>query len=187
MCCPFKQGVAMLESLFTFRGRLRRLQYLAACVATSLVIGSIIAVGLWIVKPSLGSRQGIGAGTMLLILGITLLPAFWIGFSTQAARVRDIGWDPRILITASIAINAIAYLAPLVMPEGTAADIVSKMVKATNFGYGLCLLLLPSNYHVPDSPAFDPPPVSKPSGRVEIPAAHRPPSRGGATFGRRGL
>lgn len=177
----------MLESLFTFRGRLRRLQYLAVCVATTLVIGGIIGGGLWIMAPSFGSREGMGASATFLILGIMLLPAFWISFSTQAARVRDIGWDPRILITASIAINVIAYLAPLVIPEGTAADIISKMVKATNFGYGLCLLLVPSNHHVPDSPAFDPPPVSKPSGRVEIPSAHRPPARGGATFGRRGL
>ncbi|WP_141103924.1 DUF805 domain-containing protein [Rhizobium sp. R634] len=177
----------MLESLFTFRGRLRRLQYLAVCVATTLVIGGIIGGGLWIMKSSLGGRQGMGAGAMFLILGIMLLPAFWISFSTQAARVRDIGWDPRILITASIAINAIAYLAPLLIPDGTTVDIISKLVKATNFGYGLTLLLLPSNYHVPDSPSFDPPRVSKPSGRVEIPAAPRPQGRGGATFGRRGL
>ncbi|OWV77155.1 hypothetical protein ATY76_04195 [Rhizobium sp. R339] len=166
---------------------MKRLQYFGACVATSFVIGCILAGGFWIMKPLFGSGQGIGAGAMLLMLvGIALLPGFWVSFSIQAARVRDIGWDPRIFVTASIVINA-AYLALLVIPEGTTADIISKLVKATNLGYGLTLLLLPSNFHVPDSPSFDPPRVSKPTGRVEIPAAPRPQGRGGATFGRRGL
>lgn len=177
----------MLEAIFTFRGRLTRRQYLAASVLIYLVIGCIITVGFWIMKPAPGSRHGIGAGAVLLILAIPALPSFWMSFSIQAARIRDIGWDPRILITTSLAINAIAYLVLLLMPEGATTEIISKLVGAANIAYGLGLLMLPSDYHVPADPTFDAPPTPMRSDRIEASPAHRLPSRNGATFGRRGL
>ncbi|RUM18039.1 hypothetical protein EFQ99_33575 [Rhizobium vallis] len=170
-----------------FRGRLRRLHYLAACCVLSLVVGCIIAGGFWIMRPPPGSGQVMRAGTTLLILAIPMLPSFWIGFSIQAARIRDIGWNPAILIAASLAIQAAAYLVPLLMPEGTTVEIIAKVAKAANIAYGLGLLFLPSNFHVPDSPSFDEQPTPTRPERVEASPARRLPSRSGATFGRRGL
>ncbi|MFS2180396.1 DUF805 domain-containing protein [Rhizobium pisi] len=177
----------MLDAIFAFRGRLRRRQYLGASVLIYLVVGCIITVGFWIMKSAPGSKHGIGAGAVLLILAIPALPSFWMSLSIQAARIRDIGWDPRILITASLAINAVAYLVLFLMPEGATTELISKLVKGANIAYGLGLLLLPSDYHVPADPTFDAPPAPMRSGRVEASPAQRLPGRNGATFGRRGL
>ncbi|EJZ17315.1 DUF805 domain-containing protein [Rhizobium sp. Pop5] len=177
----------MLDSLFTFRGRLTRRQYFAASVLIHLVLGCIIVLGFWIMKPAPGSRQGIGAGAVLLILAIPALLSLWMSFSTQAARIRDIGWDPRIVMTASLAIGIIAYLVVLLMPEGATTELISKLVKAVNIAYGLGLLLTPSDYHVPADPTFDAPPAPLRSDRIEASPAPRLPSRNAATFGRRGL
>lgn len=177
----------MLDSLFMFRGRLRRLQYLAACFLLSLVVGCVIVGGFWIMRPPPGSGHVMRAGTTLLILAIPMLASFWIGFSIQAARIRDIGWEPPILIAASLAITAIAYLVPLLMPDGATVDIIAKVAKAVNLAYGLALLLLPSNFHVADSPSFDPQLAPTRPERTEASPAHRVASRSGPTFGRRGL
>ncbi|MGO4484773.1 hypothetical protein EFD55_26185 [Rhizobium pisi] len=156
-------------------------------MVTSLIIVCIVAVGFWIAKPQAMSRPGMGAGAVLLILAIAALPSVWMSLSIQAARIRDIGWDPRIVMTAALAVNVVAFLIALLMREWPMTELISKLVKGANIAYGLGLLLLPSNYHVPADPTFDTPPTPMRSARVEASPAQRLPGRNGATFGRRGL
>jgi uncharacterized membrane protein YhaH (DUF805 family) len=91
----------MLETVFSFRGRINRLQYFASVVA----LGAALIVPVLVIGLGLLAHGGVGAKpplATLALMGLFFLlsipPFLWVSFSLQARRFRDIGWNPLYVI-----------------------------------------------------------------------------------------
>ena len=94
----------MLAKLFSFRGRLTRLEFLGWSVAAILllVVTAVVLVAASVVGAK-DLRAGAGAGVLGLIIGLGMAVAYiWCGLALAAKRIRDIGWSPLIVITSLI-------------------------------------------------------------------------------------
>ena len=97
----------MLEAVFSFRGRLGRLQYFVG----GLALGMAIIVPLVMIGVSMFAHGGVGAKPplgLLALFALVAVPLFlWISLSLQARRLRDIGWNPLYVIPAVFAVDLI--------------------------------------------------------------------------------
>jgi|HubBroStandDraft_1064217.scaffolds.fasta_scaffold317040_2 uncharacterized membrane protein YhaH (DUF805 family) len=187
----------MLSTVFSFRGRINRLQYFLGSLG--LGFAEVILVGVAGLL-FLALRAGMGdlrAATLCLVLALPALPAVaWIGFSLQARRFRDIGWEPVFVIPAWIFVLAVdrAFAGGIT----TTMFSVEHMFRQTilgqlfNLAMVLCLLFWPGRTYADDF--LDPgQPVraSRPAEPAPAPArsaAGRFPASPAVTgFGRRGL
>jgi uncharacterized membrane protein YhaH (DUF805 family) len=192
----------MLAAIFSFRGRLNRIQYFLGCWglgAALVVLAVILFIG------ALGGRSP-GQPQNMASLGLTLLfcivvlgPAYlWVSFSLQARRFRDIGWEPTVVIPAWIGLDLLDRLAvwaapPIAVSPGSG---VSWLGLLLNLGFAGCLLFWPGRPAFDVAAVFDDvPPPSQPPGpprdqpvmaRAAAPAA-RTSGAAPAGFGRRGL
>ena len=86
----------MLAKLFSFRGRLTRLEFLGWSVAATLLLVVITVV--LMAASVIGAkdlRAGVGAGVLGLIIALVMAVAYlWCGLALAAKRIRDIGWSP---------------------------------------------------------------------------------------------
>jgi len=197
----------MLAAIFSFRGRLNRLQYFVGCCglgAALVVLAVILVVG------ALGGRSpdqpqnlaslGLVALFCIVVLGPTYL---WVSFSLQARRFRDIGWEPTVVIPAWIGLGVLDRLAVWAAPTIaiTPESGVSWLGLLLNLGLGGCLLFWPGRPDFDVAAVFDdvPPPSQSPSrssvpppgqpatARAAFAPAPRAASAAPAGFGRRGL
>jgi uncharacterized membrane protein YhaH (DUF805 family) len=94
----------VLAKLFSFRGRLTRLEFLGWSVAAILLLVVITVV--LVAASVIGAKElgaGVGAGALGLIMGLAMAIAYiWCGLALAAKRIRDIGWSPLIVITSLI-------------------------------------------------------------------------------------
>lgn len=102
----------MIDVLFSFRGRLRRLQFVGWWLAT-IVLGivailALIILGVASVK-TMSWGLGAGLAAVLAILGIAVL-YIWIGLALAAKRIRDIGWSPLLVIGGLILFTIVDML-----------------------------------------------------------------------------
>lgn len=191
----------MLGTFFGFGGRLGRLQYLG--YATLLGVGFWMLVGLSLLTAltslsGSGGGKGGGLGAMLLPL-VILVPLFgWSSLALQAKRIRDIGWNPAVVIPAWMVVTTVALFATLL--AGATGKGHPSLLGMVNLPMTAVLLLWPgvernsgfgSSYHEPEPlarhdhalPVARTPMVAKPVVRPASP----PPVRGPGGFGRRGL
>jgi uncharacterized membrane protein YhaH (DUF805 family) len=129
----------MLDHLFGLNARLGRLQYLLACFALGIAMvaicfaiaasGSIhVPRGSQLTRQMLG-WPALGAVALFVLASITL----------QAMRVRDIGWDPVIVMAAWLSIvfvDAIiaAKMPALALSQGHYGTIVGSIVNLVMTG-----------------------------------------------------
>jgi uncharacterized membrane protein YhaH (DUF805 family) len=186
----------MLSAVFSFRGRLNRLQYFLGSWALG-VVTVVLAVA---VLASLGGMAGgrTPDRAALINLGVTALLAllvigpiyFWISFSLQARRFRDIGWEPVFVIPAWIGGEIVDRLAVMGAPQiaVTHGMGISWLGLLLNLGLGGCLLFWPGRNSFDIASVFDdvPPPGQPATTRIAVPV-QRPPSPVTAGFGRRGV
>ena len=199
----------MLDSMFSFRGRIGRLQYFLRCLGLG---GGVGAAAVLVMVVLVAARGPASLASALLPAGLLMLiavPVFcWISFSLQARRIRDIGWSPVYVIPAWIAIGVIDQLVALSAPAlGVGLLHRQTMVGILiNLGLAGCLLFWPSRADDGAEPAEpvdwgDPGPpapataydaplrpaalVSEASPRPAAPAWNAAPVR--PSFGRRGL
>jgi uncharacterized membrane protein YhaH (DUF805 family) len=202
----------MFDFLFSFRGRIGRLQYFTRSIVANivLILMAIFAIGAGV---SGGHTSKTGAvGLVLLLMLPFLVVSLWISFSLQARRFRDIGWNPAYVIPGWILASVVLQI--VLTPSGPSlAGQMQQLllVGLLNFVMGGILLFWPGNgggdidklastfdlpepdepertvRSMPSRPAWAPP-QSQPQARTQ-PApqpAYRPqPAPGG--FGRRGL
>ena len=186
----------MLEAVFSFRGRLGRLQYFVG----GLALGMAIIVPLVMIGVSMFAHGGVGAKPplgLLALFALVAVPLFlWISLSLQARRLRDIGWNPLYVIPAVFAVDlidqTIARLAPaLAVSKISHQTVVGLLI---NLAFGCALLFWPGrteddapsdyepNWQQPSEP---PPPAPAAPIRAPMPASR--PVSATPTFGRRGL
>jgi uncharacterized membrane protein YhaH (DUF805 family) len=90
----------VLDKLFSFRGRLSRLQFLGWTIALAVIftVGTVVLVTTGVVSGQmLHARSspgaiGLAAGLAMLILYL------WSGLALQVKRIRDIGLSPLLVI-----------------------------------------------------------------------------------------
>jgi uncharacterized membrane protein YhaH (DUF805 family) len=188
----------MLSAVFSFRGRINRLQYFLGSLGLGVAEAMlIVVVGLLF----LGLRHGMGdlpAAGVCVVLALPALPAAaWIGFSLQARRFRDIGWEPVFVIPAWIFIMAVdrAFAGGI----STSMFSVEHMLRQTilgqlfNLAMALCLLFWPGRTYTDDFFEAAQSTIRAPRPAEPAPAPTRsapspfPASPAVTGFGRRGL
>lgn len=196
----------MLGTLFCFRGRMGRLKYFL----WSSIFLPVIFFLMLLILPFIyvfALHFDTSRATILIMMVVPPLALFlWTHLSLQAARIRDIGWKPLVIIPAVLLINVadliVAYFFPALALETQHFTAVSAVANAA---LTVALLFTPSA----DDDTFlaiDIPNISLPKfrkdvfrgtrsdavTRVEPPrpssSARRPVNaRGQVSFGRRGL
>jgi uncharacterized membrane protein YhaH (DUF805 family) len=201
----------MLSAMFSFHGRIGRMQYFLRSMALGAAIGIVVAIGCASLVgggglEALRNGQPPAGGSLVLIalLALIALPAaFWSSLSLQARRFRDIGWNPIFVMPAWIAVDMIDFI----MAKAVPAMAVGRGHHATAIGalVGLALsgslLFWPGNGEGGETYAPPPPEPRDPVDRFRAKPAPTPvrdpaPARviapvqasGPVTgFGRRGL
>jgi uncharacterized membrane protein YhaH (DUF805 family) len=92
----------VLAKLFSFRGRLSRLEFIGWSFAASLLL-VVITVAL-MAASVIGAKElsaGVGAGVLGLLIALAMGVAYlWCGLALAAKRIRDIGWSPLIVMAS---------------------------------------------------------------------------------------
>jgi uncharacterized membrane protein YhaH (DUF805 family) len=188
----------MLAAVFSFRGRLNRLQYfLGSWGLGTVMIVLVVVLVISIVgaghpgeaSPATLIRGGLAAILFFLVVGPIYL---WVSFSLQARRFRDIGWEPVFVIPAWIGAGIVDRLAVMGAPQIAVlhGSGVSWLGLLLNLGLGGCLLFWPGKPPFDVASVFDdvPPAAAQltPSRPAAPAVATRTPTAP-AGFGRRGL
>lgn len=195
----------MLAAVFSFRGRLNRIQYFLGCWGLGTAMVVLVVVGFVAILGGRGADQAslLKAGLAGLLFLLVLGPIyFWVSFSLQARRFRDIGWNPVFVIPAWIGAGILDRLAVMGAPQIAVIDGagVSWFGLILNLFLAGCLLFWPGRPPFDVAAVFDevPPPrqprgpsPSQPQGQPAMARASapfvRPASPTPAGFGRRGL
>jgi uncharacterized membrane protein YhaH (DUF805 family) len=187
---------SMFDAVFSFRGRINRLQYFLSVLAlTTVTVFLLVVLAVSYLKSGAPQNLVASLGPMILLLLVTAPAFLWISFALQARRFRDIGWSPVIVIPAWIT----ADVFDLLMAKAVPSLAIGKLHQQTPFGLlvGLvltcALLFWPGKADEGASPASnDPWPRSEDSTRAQASPPMRDaairsvaPASGG--FGRRGL
>jgi|HubBroStandDraft_6_1064221.scaffolds.fasta_scaffold552928_2 uncharacterized membrane protein YhaH (DUF805 family) len=204
----------MLAAVFSFRGRLNRLQYFGGLVGlfVSFVVAALAAV------LSLGDLTALQQDPTrvlpVILIAVIALPVWiWISLSLQARRIRDIGLNPLFVIPAYMLFEVLDQAVGTSMAAGASvastaslASVAAMMPHHTllepvvDLAYSLGLLFWPGRTQdsaqgpanwadkvkLPDPPA----PTRTPAqARATQPATSgaQPQPAGAVTFGRRGL
>ena len=103
----------MLAKLFSFHGRMTRLEYLGWTIVSLVIVAIITAVLMFAgLMAAIGLHAGKGqAFAAGLVVGVPMLViAVWSGFAITAKRVRDMGLSPLLVIGALIVFDIIDLL-----------------------------------------------------------------------------
>jgi len=98
----------MLTAVFSFRGRLNRLQYFLGIVLTLLA-----ATFLGFIELAPTSRPALTMEVNAVLLVIAAPLAVWSAVSLQARRLRDIGLEPLLVIPLWIGSLGLAQIQPM--------------------------------------------------------------------------
>lgn len=193
----------MLAAIFSFRGRLNRIQYFLGCWglgAALVVLAVILLIGALSGRSPSQPQNMASLGLTALFCIVVLGPLYlWVSLSLQARRFRDIGWEPTVVIPAWIGLDLLDRLAVWAAPPiaVTPESGVSWLGLPLNLGLACCLLFWPGRAAFDVAAVFDDvPPPSQPSAPPRdqpalARAAFAPTARAASTapagFGRRGL
>lgn len=143
----------MLSGIFSFRGRINRLQYWLGSMGVGFFVAVVLLTPLMIGAGSVsGSHPGNGAGLvaglgLLALLAIpTMVIACWVSLSLQARRIRDIGLNPVVVMPLWILIAVADKLLTPGFPHLTAIQLVTPSVIGAliNLAGGAALCFWPS-------------------------------------------
>ncbi|KPF42592.1 DUF805 domain-containing protein [Rhizobium sp. AAP43] len=147
----------MIEVLFMFRGRLNRLQYFLTGLVAHLVVGGVAVIGI------MSMRSGSGV-QILLLLALFGLVSLWMSLSLQAARIRDIGLSPLLVMLGFTAVFVVAYGAEAQMVGTPIGSLLSALTIGLQLVSGLFLLFMPGDsfsWTAPDAPRPDHPSLDR--------------------------
>jgi uncharacterized membrane protein YhaH (DUF805 family) len=198
LCCRKIGGLyCMVDILFCFRGRIGRLRFLIwnLVSAVTFVLAAHKLAGIAVHDFHLG----VSTTTVVIVVVPPAIVFFWVQISLHAARIRDIGWKPLIVLPVFIAFNLadriVAYYFPALAFEGNHITIAAVVVNAVFYA---AVNFTPSAYEdgfvamllraIP-RPRIRMGSFRKPHPQTTIAAIPPRPvtARGQASFGRRGL
>jgi uncharacterized membrane protein YhaH (DUF805 family) len=183
----------MLEGAFSFRGRLGRLQFFLDSLALGVACFLFVVAVAFFVMPakSTGLAMAVVIGAVVLFAPVVI----WVSLSLQARRIRDIGWDPVVVLVGWAALGVLDLVLAKLVPSLAVPDQHGTFIGSfVNLAMSLALLFWPSSDDAGDVSA--PPPrmtrlesLGLANGpAVVLPGAAPPPSRPRAQgFGRRNL
>ncbi|MDL2410452.1 hypothetical protein PY650_33700 [Rhizobium calliandrae] len=135
----------MIDSLFCFRGRVGRLRFFLY----GFIIVPVAFFLMFLFLPALyvfGLHLDASRSTTLMAVVPPVAGFFWMQLSIQAARIRDIGWKPGVIIPALLLIDVadliVAYLFPALALETKHFTALSEVVNAI---FTIALLFTPSD------------------------------------------
>jgi uncharacterized membrane protein YhaH (DUF805 family) len=135
----------MTDSLFCFRGRVGRLKfflYSFIIVPVAFFLALLILPVIYV----FGLHLNASTSTTLMSVVPPLAGFLWMHLSLQAARIRDIGWKPGVIIPALLLIHVtdsiVAYLFPALALGTKHFTLVSEVVYAV---FTIALLFTPSD------------------------------------------
>lgn len=135
----------MIEALFMFGGRINRLQYFLASLVTHLVGGGILVLGV----VSMGRG---GAGAVIAILATAGLAMLWMSLSLQAARIRDIGLNPLLVLMAFAAIYTMTHIGKEMTKGTEIGTLLAGLAFVLQALFGFFLLFTPGHAARPGDP-----------------------------------
>jgi uncharacterized membrane protein YhaH (DUF805 family) len=128
----------MLAALFSFRGRINRLQYLLgnAGIFAAIWLLSTLFMGFGDLPANARPTFALGVDAVMLVLAAPLV--VWIGASLQVRRLRDIGCGPVLAVPAWVGVLVVAALVTQGAPQNQVA-----IGTAINFAVLVCLFAWP--------------------------------------------
>jgi uncharacterized membrane protein YhaH (DUF805 family) len=190
----------MLAAVFSFRGRINRLQYFGGLVGlfVSVLVAALVAV--LSVGDLSALRDQPSRLVPVLLIAVLAVPVWvWISLSIQARRIRDIGLNPLLVIPACLVVETIVHAFGASVPAGApTASLGAVLSMLVDFAYSLGLLFWPGRPHddgqpraswadkvvLPSAPSAPAPSMPMTPSLADGPAAQ---PAGPVTFGRRGL
>jgi uncharacterized membrane protein YhaH (DUF805 family) len=103
----------MLAAVFSFRGRLNRLQYFLGNVAVGIVLTLLAATVIGFIELAPTSRPALTMEVNAVLLVIAAPLAVWSAVSLQARRLRDVGLEPLLVIPLWIGSLGLAQIQPM--------------------------------------------------------------------------
>jgi len=176
----------MLGFLFGFNARLGRLHYFLGSIALGVVMVVLcIALG----SHFLHNKSLSLAQMAWPIIGLAIIFLF-SSLSLQCMRIRDIGWDPVLVMPTWIALSIVDHVVAGKFPTFAIDPLHSGTIVGAllNLGMWLALLFWPSAEYVMRPPSFDFPPQQPdppPRRGGESPASSRVARVANGGFGRR--
>jgi uncharacterized membrane protein YhaH (DUF805 family) len=177
------------SAMFSFHGRIARFPYFLGCLglAGACFIPLILTLGL------LSPVRAGNKAALVLLIGLLIACAvtiIWISLALQTRRIRDIGWNPLIVLPAWFAFQ----LADPVFAHFFPAFAIGRDHSHTTFGVVVNLILTGALIFWPsaEDDGFSPAPrragFNPPARALDTPqvrTAQAPLSAPRATFGRR--
>jgi uncharacterized membrane protein YhaH (DUF805 family) len=181
----------MLDAIFSFRGRLNRLQYFLGLLG----LGGAVFVVIMLFFAFGGLSVVVGGVSKLGMLALAALPVLaawiWITLSLQARRIRDIGWSPLLVIGCWFAVGILDRLVAHASPGLSMAPLHQSTLLGglINLAFAGVLLFWPGGADEDDFVpllADEGPAPARPAPAAPS-ALARSPTPAPAGFGRRGL
>ncbi len=101
----------MLESLFSFSGRMGRLSYFLwtlAVVAISIPFNFVVSLAVMLVVGITAGVQGMASPVLIATLTVVLsVPSLWAGLALATKRTRDLGIAPGLAVVGLVAVCAL--------------------------------------------------------------------------------
>jgi uncharacterized membrane protein YhaH (DUF805 family) len=156
----------MLGFIFGFNARLGRLAYFLSCIGFGV---GVVILGLLLFLASRGAHGPNMAIAAVVITGIILV--VWFAMCLLSMRIRDMGWNPAIVIPLFWALIAVdAYVSVILpdwaMPGRHYGTIVGASI---NFLFNLAVMFWPSAGY--DTPTLSVPEALGPRSEASVPPA----------------
>lgn len=128
----------MLNAVFNFRGRINRLQYFLGNLAVggALALLAAMLIGFIELAPTARPSPAMALDAVFLVFAAPL--ATWSALSLQARRLRDIGWEPLIVMpmwVGLLALGGFAAQAGFALSQAAVASVISLAMLACLYGW----------------------------------------------------
>jgi uncharacterized membrane protein YhaH (DUF805 family) len=128
----------MLASVFSFRGRINRLQYFLGNFAVGGALALLAAMLISFTELAPTARPSLTMALDAVFLVVAAPLAIWSAASLQARRLRDIGWEPLIVIPMWVGLLVLAGFAAqagFALSQAALASMISLAMLACLYGW----------------------------------------------------
>lgn len=128
----------MFASVFSFRGRVNRLQYALGNIAVGGALALLAGMLISFIELAPTARPSLTMALDAVFLVFAAPLALWSAVSLQARRLRDIGWEPIIVLPiwlGALLLAGFAAQAGLAVTQAAVASLLSLAMLACLYGW----------------------------------------------------